>query len=116
MLGRKNYLHFGSDAGGQRAAVPCDGQQVLDLLATESVDLVLMDCQMPILDGLGATRQIRALPNGASVPIIALTANVFAADRQQCIDAGMSDFLPKPVDPDALYALLAKYLPATNTL
>ncbi|MDP2880535.1 MAG: PAS domain S-box protein [Azonexus sp.] len=77
-------------------------------------DLVLMDIQMPELNGLDATRQIRALQNGASVPIIALTANAFDADRENCIEAGMNDFLAKPVYPDALYALLAKHLPATD--
>ena len=101
---------------GLDVVVAENGLVAVNCYKQSNFDLVLMDVQMPILDGLGATRQIRALPNGASVPIIALTANVFAADRQQCIDAGMSDFLPKPVDPDALYALLAKYLPATNTL
>lgn len=97
---------------GLDVVVAENGLVAVNCYKQSNFDLVLMDVQMPILDGLGATRQIRALPNGATIPIVALTANVFAADRQQCIDAGMSDFLPKPVDPDALYALLAKYLPA----
>ncbi|MBU1363824.1 MAG: PAS domain S-box protein [Gammaproteobacteria bacterium] len=74
-------------------------------------DLVLMDVQMPELNGLDATRQIRALDNGASVPIIALTANAFKADQERCIEAGMTDFLAKPVFPDALHVMLKKYLP-----
>jgi CheY-like chemotaxis protein len=99
-------------ATGLDVVVAENGLVAVNCYKQSNFDLVLMDVQMPILDGLDATRQIRALPNGASVPIVALTANVFAADRQKCTDAGMSDFLPKPVDPDALYALLAKYLPA----
>lgn len=77
-------------------------------------DLVLMDIQMPVLDGIAATREIRQLPGGASIPILALTANVFAADQKECLDAGMTDFLAKPVDPDALFAMLAKYLSAAD--
>ncbi|NTV69025.1 MAG: PAS domain S-box protein [Azonexaceae bacterium] len=89
------------------------------LLAVErfnksNFDLILMDIQMPVLNGLDATRQIRAQANGATVPIIALTANAFNADRERCIEAGMTDFLAKPVFPDALYVLLAKHLTATN--
>jgi PAS domain S-box-containing protein len=101
-------------AAGLDVVVAENGLVAVNCYKQSNFDLVLMDVQMPILDGLDATRQIRALPNGATIPIVALTANVFAADRQQCTDAGMSDFLPKPVDPDALYALLAKYLPVAD--
>jgi PAS domain S-box-containing protein len=101
-------------AAGLEVVVAENGFVAVNCYKQSNFDLVLMDVQMPVLDGLGATRQIRALPHGLTVPIVALTANVFAADQQECLDAGMNDFLPKPVDPDALYALLAKYLPAAN--
>jgi two-component system sensor histidine kinase/response regulator len=73
-------------------------------------DLILMDMQMPTLDGLGATRLIRQLPGYRSVPILAMTANAFAEDRQACLDAGMSDYVTKPVFPEVLYASLLKWL------
>jgi PAS domain S-box-containing protein len=91
-----------------------NGLIAVDRYKRANFDLVLMDIQMPVLNGLDATRQIRALENGASTPIVALTANAFSADREHCLDAGMTDFLAKPVYPDALYALLAKYLTATD--
>ncbi|HEX6734967.1 MAG TPA: response regulator [Azonexus sp.] len=75
-------------------------------------DLILMDVQMPVLDGLDATRRIRSLAGGRDIPIVALTANAYSEDRQRCLAAGMDDFLAKPVEPEALYAILAKYLRA----
>ena len=72
--------------------------------------LVLMDVQMPRLDGLEATRALRSLPGYAKVPILALTANAFDGDRQECIAAGMDDHIPKPVEPSVLYATLARWI------
>jgi CheY-like chemotaxis protein len=71
---------------------------------------VLMDVQMPEMDGLTATRKIRQNPQWAQLPIIAMTANAFEEDRRQCFDAGMDDFITKPFDPDHLYSLLLKWL------
>jgi CheY-like chemotaxis protein len=73
-------------------------------------DLVLMDVQMPELDGLEATRQIRKLKNGLTVPVIALTAGVSKEEREQCFKSGMDDFLAKPIEKNELKRIIRKYL------
>ena len=83
-----------------------DGVEALELASRNSYDLILMDMQMPKLNGLEATRQIRLLPQGTTVPILASTANAFAEDKTKCLEAGMNDFISKPVDPDVLFATL----------
>jgi two-component system sensor histidine kinase/response regulator len=87
-----------------------DGLEALDKARAARYDLILMDLQMPRLDGIGATRAIRLLPGYKDTPIIALTANAYSEDRRNSIEAGMDDFVAKPVSPEQLYAVLAKWL------
>jgi two-component system, sensor histidine kinase and response regulator len=86
-----------------------NGQIAVDMVRQRDWDLVLMDMQMPVMDGLEATRCIRNLPNRASLPIIAMTANAMQRDRDRCLAAGMNDFVTKPVDPEELFKVLMKW-------
>ncbi len=88
-----------------------NGQEALDRLESETVDLVLMDIQMPVMDGLTATRRIRAQDRWQQLPVIAMTANAMNSDREQSRQAGMNDHLAKPIDPDVLGQVLRQWLP-----
>jgi signal transduction histidine kinase/CheY-like chemotaxis protein len=87
-----------------------NGQAAVQMVAANNYDLVLMDMQMPVMDGLAATRAIRLKPQFQSLPIIAMTANVMESDREKCTAAGMNDHLAKPIDPDALFAALLRWI------
>ena len=87
-----------------------NGQEAVEMAGSAAYDLILMDMQMPKMDGLTATREIRHLLNGKPLPIIAMTANAFDTDQENCIAAGMDDFLSKPCRPDDLYACLLDWL------
>ena len=99
---------------GCECQVAGNGMEAVQAVAIEHFDLVLMDCQMPVMDGLTATAEIRraAQASGAArIPIIAVTANAFEKDRQNCLSAGMDDYLSKPFSPEELGDILCKWLP-----
>jgi|GEM_PF-3566604 len=87
-----------------------NGQQALDRLNEQVYDGVLMDCQMPVMDGYEATRQIRQRPGLSRLPIIAMTANVMAGDRERALESGMNDHIPKPINPDNMFIVMHKWM------
>jgi CheY-like chemotaxis protein len=92
-----------------------DGQAAVEAWKSGGIDLILMDCQMPVMDGYEATREIRRLERGSGrVPIVALTANAMKGDEERCIDAGMDDFVSKPIDLQKLAACLSRFLASTG--
>ena len=101
---------------GAEVTLVKDGQQALDALRAnpEGFDLILMDIQMPVMDGLTATRAIREELGLDTLPVIALTAGVLAEEKQNAIDAGVNDFLPKPMDLDLMVGMIRSYCPASG--
>ena len=98
------------EKAGVTVSVAENGEEAIGMLWEEKFDGVLMDMQMPVMDGLTATREIRKNPRLTGLPIIAMTANVMASDREQCLAAGMVDFIAKPFDPGQMLATLAKWI------
>ena len=97
---------------GCEAVVAINGQEAVERFTEEKFDVVLMDCEMPVMDGFEATNAIRSQPGGASdIPIIALTANVVEGDRERCIESGMQDYLSKPISVENLHGTLKRWLP-----
>ena len=103
---------------GLTVEIANDGQEALLLAAVQSFDIILMDCQMPVLDGYEATRslRLRETENGRRRPVIALTANAMEGDRKQCLAAGMDDYLAKPYTQEQLEHVLNHWLNNENGL
>ena len=95
---------------GLEVVVADNGDQALQRLARGHFDAVLMDCQMPVMDGYEATRAIRESERWSRLPIIAMTANVMSGDREKAFAAGMNDYVTKPIDPEQLFATLARWI------
>ena len=95
---------------GLQVDLASNGQVAVDMVGRTPYDLILMDMHMPVMDGLAATRAIRQIPGLETLPIIALTASVLPIDRERCSQAGMVDFLAKPIDPQEVWATLVKWL------
>ncbi|QKY01483.1 response regulator [Janthinobacterium lividum] len=101
------------ESAGIVLTIVSDGQQALDLLTqagTAAFDGVLMDCQMPVMDGYEATRRLRAQPRYAQLPIIAMTANAMAGDREMALAAGMNDHISKPLNVASMFATMSKWI------
>jgi CheY-like chemotaxis protein len=102
---------------GYTVEVVENGRMALQAASTGAYSAILMDCQMPLMDGYAATGGIRKLPgNAARVPIIALTASALKGDREKCLEAGMTDFLTKPVKLDELSSALRRWCGSTHPL
>jgi signal transduction histidine kinase/PAS domain-containing protein len=97
---------------GVQILTASDGAAAVDMVTEQGIDLVLMDVQMPVMDGITATRHIRVLqdPHRASTPIVALTAGAIKEERQKCMDAGMNDFISKPIEMEHLHDIIERYL------
>ena len=103
------------EEAGASVCLANNGEEALDLLRQTQFDCVLMDVQMPLMDGLQATRLIRADPQLAHLRVLAMTATATSEDRVRCLDAGMDDFISKPIQPAMMYQTIASWLPARET-
>jgi len=96
-------------------SVAYDGQEALDMLGQQPFDGVLMDCQMPVMDGYAATRALREQPQWRDLPVIAMTANALVGDRDKVLAAGMNDHIAKPIKIDQMFATLARWIRPRGT-
>jgi CheY-like chemotaxis protein len=112
----REVAQFQLEAAGLVVDQAEDGMEAVAMVARSRYAAILMDMQMPEMDGLEATRRIRARPTHSDTPIIAMTANAFAEDRARCLAAGMNDFLAKPFVPEALFATVFRNLDAQELL
>lgn len=87
-----------------------NGEQAINKSKASAYALILMDMQMPVLNGLQATRAIREIPECKNTPILAMTANAFDEDKARCFEAGMNDFTVKPIDPKELFSTMLRWL------
>lgn len=121
-INQKVALNILENSGCRTDAV-ADGKEAVEAFKAADYCIIFMDVQMPVMDGLSATKKIRAIENklpmkerknGSRTTIIAMTANAMKGDRKVCLDAGMDDYLAKPVNPDELLAKLQKWLPTAE--
>jgi signal transduction histidine kinase/CheY-like chemotaxis protein len=98
------------ETAGLAVDVASNGEQAVRMVGEHAYDVILMDMQMPVMDGLAATKVIRSNPQFRNLPIVAMTANAMASDRERCLEAGMNDHIAKPIDPDQLFATLARWV------
>jgi CheY-like chemotaxis protein len=106
MVTRKSLQKFGFEL-----TIVNNGQEALDALSKASYHLILMDCEMPVMDGFEATRRIRSSGTPyQNIPIIAMTANAMSGDREQCLKAGMNDYVPKPFVVQDVIAIIQKVI------
>ncbi len=101
-------------SNGLMVTTAFDGKECLDLLNKEKFDIVLMDCQMPVMDGYEATRHIRKQKRFNNLPVIALTANAMKEDREKVLAVGMNDHIAKPIDPDTVFLTMDKWINPEN--
>ena len=111
----QKYIRRLLDSWHCRATIVGNGRQALDILSRQTFDLVLMDVQMPDIDGLTATMRIREMEKqtGRHVPIIAMTAHAMRGDRERCLESGMNDYVPKPISAATLLETIRRVLPST---
>ena len=114
-INRKVGIHY-LQKMGCRVIAAANGKEAVQLFEDNEIDLILMDVQMPVMDGFAATKKIRHLESlkNKNVPIIAMTAYALKGDREKCLQAGMDDYVSKPIDPDELYEKLNKWLKPSN--
>lgn len=103
------------ESNGMTVALANNGQEALDILEQEVFDGVLMDCQMPVMDGFEATEKIRAQPGFTELPIIAMTANAMASDRDRVLEVGMNDHISKPIDVSVMFETMARWITVSSS-